>query len=89
LRASASWRARTIAPRLAPSAHIKDIVVDPDLVLKIAEVPPGQGIMDLDGVLESCPHLPEDSSLIVEHFGPQESEAALRYVAELAARYGM
>jgi sugar phosphate isomerase/epimerase len=89
LRASASWRARTIGPRLAPSAHIKDIVVEPDLVLKIAEVPPGQGIMDLDGVLESCRHLPEDSSLIVEHFGPQESEAALRYVAELAARHGM
>ncbi|MDX6569241.1 MAG: hypothetical protein QOH15_1819 [Gaiellales bacterium] len=81
--------ARTIGPRLAPSAHIKDIVVEPDLVLKIAEVPPGQGIMDLDGVLESCRHLPEDSSLIVEHFGPQESEAALRYVAELAARHGM
>jgi sugar phosphate isomerase/epimerase len=81
--------AKTIGPRLAPSAHIKDIVVEPDLVLKIAEVPPGQGIMDLDGVLESCRHLPDDSSLIVEHFGPRESEAALRYVAELAARHGM
>ncbi|MDX6538156.1 MAG: hypothetical protein QOD37_2497 [Gaiellales bacterium] len=44
--------------------------------------------MDLDGVRESCRHLPADSSLIVEHFGPQESEAA-RYVAELAARHGL
>jgi sugar phosphate isomerase/epimerase len=81
--------ARTIGPRLAPSVHIKDLVVEPDLVLKIAEVPPGTGIMDLDGVLESCRHLPEDSSLIVEHFGPEESAAALRYVAALAERHGM
>ena len=72
--------AATIGPRLAPSAHIKDIVVEPDLVLKIAEVPPGHGIMDLDGVLESCRHLPDDSSLIVEHFGPERVRgcAALR-----------
>ena len=81
--------AKTIGPRLAPSAHVKDIVIEPDLVLKIAEVPPGQGIMDLDGVIESCRQLPEGSSLIVEHFGPRESEAALRHVGELAARHGL
>jgi sugar phosphate isomerase/epimerase len=87
--AVAEHAAATIGPRLAPSAHIKDIVVEPDLVLKIAECPPGTGIMDLDGVIESCRHLPRDSSLIVEHFGPAESAAALRYVAEIAERHGM
>jgi sugar phosphate isomerase/epimerase len=81
--------AKTIGPRLAPSVHIKDLVVEPDLVLKIAEVPPGTGIMDLDAVIESCRHLPDDSSLIVEHFGPEESEEALRYVAALAEQHGM
>ena len=85
----AEHAARTIGPRLAPSIHIKDLVVEADLVLKIAEVPPGQGIMDLDAVIESCRHLPEDSSLIVEHFGPEESEAALAYVKALAERHGM
>jgi sugar phosphate isomerase/epimerase len=85
----AEHAARTIGPRLAPSIHIKDLVVEPDLVLKIAEVPPGTGIMDLDAVIESCRHLPDDSSLIVEHLGPEESEAALAYVAALAKRHGM
>jgi sugar phosphate isomerase/epimerase len=87
--AVAEHAAATIGPRLAPSMHIKDIVVEADLVLKIAEVPPGLGLMDLDAVIESCRHLPDDSSLIVEHFGPEESEAALAYVAALAERHGM
>jgi sugar phosphate isomerase/epimerase len=87
--AVAEHAAATIGPRLAPSAHVKDIVVEPDLVLKIAECPPGTGIMDLDGVVESCRHLPDDSSLIVEHFGPEESAAALHHVAGIARRHGM
>ena len=87
--ARARHAAATIGPRLAPSAHIKDVVVEPDLVLKIAEAPPGTGIMDLDAVIESCRHLPEDSTLVVEHFGPEESAAALRVVADLAGKHGM
>lgn len=82
--ARARHAAETIGPRLAASAHIKDVVVEPALVLKIAEAPPGTGIMDLRAVLESCRHLPEHSTLTVEHFGPEESAAALRVVADLA-----
>ena len=79
----------TIGPWLAASCHIKDVVVEADLVLKIAEAPPGTGIMDLEAVIESCRHLPEDSTLVVEHFGVEESAAALRHVAGLAAGLGM
>ncbi len=86
---AARHAAETIGPRLAASCHIKDVVVEPDLVLKIAEAPPGTGIMDLDAVIESCHHLPPDSTLIVEHFGPEESAAALKHVAELAAKHGV
>ena len=64
-------------------------MVEPDLVLKVAEAPPGTGIMDLDAVVESCRLLPEDSTLVVEHFGPEESEAALRVVAALARKHDM
>jgi sugar phosphate isomerase/epimerase len=87
--AVAEHAAATIGPRLAPSVHIKDLYVEPDLVLKIAECPPGTGLMDLDAVLESCRHLPAESSLIVEHFGPEESAAALRHVAGLARAHGL
>jgi L-ribulose-5-phosphate 3-epimerase len=81
--------AETIGPRLAAAAHIKDVVVEPELVLKIAEAPPGTGLMDLDAMIESCKHLPDGSALIVEHFGPEESAAALRHVTALAAAHGM
>jgi L-ribulose-5-phosphate 3-epimerase len=85
----AEHAAATIGPRLAPSAHVKDVVVEPELVLKIAEAPPGTGIMDLEAVLRACRHLPPGSALIVEHLGPEESEAALRHVAALAERCGV
>jgi len=81
--------AATLGPRLAPSAHVKDVVVEPDLVMRIAEAPPGTGVMNLDAVLRACRHLPAGSALIVEHLGPAESEAALRHVAALAARNGV
>ena len=80
--------AATIGPRLAPSCHIKDLSSSP---ISCSRSPSARrdGIMDLDGVIESCRHLPEDSSLIVEHFGPEESATALRYVAGLAERHGL
>jgi sugar phosphate isomerase/epimerase len=81
--------AATIGPRFMPAVHVKDVVVEPDLVLKISEAPPGTGIMDLDGVMEACRSLPPESALIVEHFGPEESAAALRHVGELARRHGL
>ena len=79
----------TIGPHLAPSAHLKDIVVEDDLVLKIAEAPAGAGIVDLEAIIDCCADLPDGSSLIVEHFGPEESALALQHVAELGARRGL
>ncbi|WP_332643543.1 sugar phosphate isomerase/epimerase family protein [Aeromicrobium sp.] len=81
--------AATLGPRLAPSAHIKDVVVEPDLVLKISEAAPGTGVMDLPAVLRACRHLPSDATLLVEHLGVRESAAALRCVQELGAEHGV
>lgn len=81
--------ARTMGPRLNPTAHIKDVVVEPDLVLKISEAAPGTGIMDLPAVMRACRHLPPGSSLIVEHLGPRESEQAIRYLREIGAEHGV
>ena len=81
--------ASTVGTRLMPAAHIKDVVVEPDLVVKIAEAPPGTGIMDLDAVMEACATLPPEAALVVEHFGPEESAVALAHVSELARRHGL
>jgi sugar phosphate isomerase/epimerase len=82
--------ATTLAPRLAPSAHIKDVVIEPDLVVKISEAPAGQGIVDLEAMIAACAeHLPDGGALIVEHFGAEESEIALRNVSTIARRLGV
>ncbi len=85
----AEHAAATIGPRFGPAGHIKDVHVEPDLVLKIAELPPGTGIMDLRAVILACRHLPPGSALIVEHFGVEESDAALRHVTALADELGV
>lgn len=79
----------TLGPRLAPSAHIKDVVVEAELVLHIAEVPPGDGVLDLAAVLTACRELPESSALIVEHLSAEAAPAALRVVSELATMLGI
>jgi len=64
-------------------------VVEAEFVLQIAEAPPGEGIMDLAGVLEACLKLPESSALIVEHLTAAQAPKALRFVAGLAAANGI
>lgn len=82
--------AAVLAPRFAPSAHIKDAIIQPDLVVNIAEAPAGQGVVDLDAIVDSCArHLPDGASIIIEHFGPEESELALEHVTGIAARLGV
>ena len=49
-----------------PSAHIKDVVAGPDLVVHISEAAPGHGMLDLDVFFEICAQLGDDASVIVE-----------------------
>jgi sugar phosphate isomerase/epimerase len=82
--------ARTLAGRLAPAAHIKDVTIAPELVLHIEECAPGKGLIDTRRLLEVCrDHLEEGATLVVEHLGPQESELALRHVRACGARLGL
>jgi len=81
--------ARTIGPRLAATAHIKDVRIEPDLVLKISEEIPGRGMVDMRSFIHACRHLPEGSSLIIEHLGPAESAAAISHVLGTAEAMGI
>jgi sugar phosphate isomerase/epimerase len=79
----------TLGPRVAPSAHIKDVVVEPELVLHISEVPPGRGIIDLAAILETCSALPTGSALVIEHISAADTPDSVRHVSNLAAQAGI
>jgi sugar phosphate isomerase/epimerase len=82
--------AEVLEGRLAPTAHIKDVVLEADLVLHIAEARPGAGLLDLQSVLDTCRRfLPEPATLIVEHLGPADAAEAIAYVKGAAARAGI
>jgi len=66
------------------SAHIKDVVAGPDLVVHISEAPPGQGFLDLDVFFEVCSNLGEDTAVIVEHLPADQARAAIAFVKEAA-----
>jgi len=72
-----------------PSAHIKDVVADPDLVVHISEAPPGRGLLDLDVFFEVCAKLGDDASVIVEHLPADQARAAIAYVKDAAAQRGI
>lgn len=77
--------ARTIGPRLAPSAHLKDANANADFVVQIVEVPPGEGLVDLGALLRTCvDSLPPESTLIIEHLEAPLVATALARVRELA-----
>ena len=70
------------------SAHIKDVVADPDLVVHISEAAPGHGLLDLDVFFEICRQLGDDTAVIVEHLPADQARAAIAYVKEAAAQRG-
>jgi sugar phosphate isomerase/epimerase len=72
----------------AKSAHIKDVVADPDLVVHISEAAPGQGLLDLDAFFEVVTLLGEDTAVIVEHLPADQAVAAIAYVKHAAEQRG-
>jgi sugar phosphate isomerase/epimerase len=79
----------TLEPHLAPCAHVKDVVALPELVLHLAEVPPGQGLFDLDAMFAACGRLPDGAALVVEHLDRPASIEALAHVRERATAAGL
>ncbi|MBE2268609.1 MAG: TIM barrel protein [Anaerolinea sp.] len=64
----------------ALSAHVKDVVVQDDLVVHISEVPPGAGILDLDTFLRRFEALKPDAFAFIEHLAPEQIPAAAAFL---------
>jgi sugar phosphate isomerase/epimerase len=79
---------QTLGVCYTKSAHIKDVVADPDFVVHISEAPPGHGFLDLDAFFEVVAHLGEDTAVIVEHLPADQALAAIAYVKHAAEHRG-
>jgi sugar phosphate isomerase/epimerase len=77
-----------LGPRYVQSAHIKDVVADPELVVHISEAPPGTGLLDLDAFFDVCRNLGEGTAVIVEHLPADQARAAIEVVKAAAAERG-
>ncbi|MGH2388969.1 MAG: sugar phosphate isomerase/epimerase family protein [Chloroflexota bacterium] len=78
-----------LGPYYAPSAHIKDITALPELVLHLAEAPPGEGLLDYGAFFDVCRALGGDAALIIEHLSTEHVDAAIAFVKDAARRYGI
>lgn len=79
---------RTLERRYTKSAHIKDVVADPDLVVHISEAPPGTGMLDMDAFFGVVRNLGEDTAVIVEHLPEDQARAAIEVVKTAATERG-
>ena len=79
---------QTLGRRYVKSAHIKDVVADPSLVVHISEAAPGHGLLDLDTFFWVCTQLGEDTAVIVEHLPEAEARSAIAYVKSAATARG-
>jgi sugar phosphate isomerase/epimerase len=87
--AAMSRMGRMLGPYYAPSAHIKDIAVLPELVLHLAEAPPGEGLLDYAAFFDVCRGLGAGAALIVEHLEVEQLSGALAFVKDAARLHGV
>jgi sugar phosphate isomerase/epimerase len=78
-----------IGDRCTASAHIKDVRITTELVVHIAEAPPGHGCLDYAAYFEAVSTLPAGSPLIVEHLEVDQVDEALDFVRRTAAENGV
>jgi sugar phosphate isomerase/epimerase len=78
-----------LGPWYTNSAHIKDVVADPELVVHISEAPPGEGMLDLDIFFDVCSRLGNDAAVIVEHLPADRARTAIAYVRQAASERGI
>jgi sugar phosphate isomerase/epimerase len=81
--------AALLLPHYVPCAHIKDIAAQPELVLHLAEAPPGTGLLDYTAVFEVCRQLGENTALVVEHLPAAQVPAALAFIRQIAPLHGI
>ncbi len=65
---------------LAVSAHIKDVVVEDDLVVHIREALLGEGLMDFDTLLTRFEALTPESYAFIEHLPPEKVPQAAAFL---------
>jgi sugar phosphate isomerase/epimerase len=78
-----------IGPRYVPSAHLKDVLPLPHLVLHLAEVAPGKGVLDMTVFFEVCRNLGAGAGVIVEHLPADEVDDAIRFAIATAGQNGI
>lgn len=71
------------------SMHVKDIAPQPELVLHLAEAPPGQGLLDYAALCAICHHLDDGAALIVEHLDARLVPPALEFVRRTGEQHGL
>jgi sugar phosphate isomerase/epimerase len=69
-----------LMPFLAGSAHVKDVVVEPALILHIAEAAPGTGLLDFDAFFDACRALGDRATMIIEHLDLNSTEQAVNWL---------
>lgn len=80
---------RRMGAFLGPSAHVKDILPLPELVLHLTEVSPGEGYVDWAAYFEVCRGLGDGAALIVEHLHGDAVAPAIEATVALATRHGI
>jgi sugar phosphate isomerase/epimerase len=78
-----------LGPFYTPSAHLKDILPLPELVIHLAEVPPGKGLLDMTAFFEVCRKLGSGAGVVVEHLDVPDVDAALRFAIDGASAHGI
>lgn len=80
-----------VGPRYAPTCHIKDIGVGDEMPLHTNELPPGQGLIDIDTIFAAAQRLPGDGTvdMLVEHLSVGDSAAGVEFARQAAIRLGI
>jgi len=74
----------------ARSVHVKDMVLEPALTVRLTEARPGLGALDLRTFLTETARLDPDMPILVEHLGsPEEYAAAVAHLRSVAADLGL
>ena len=72
------------------SVHAKDIVLEPRLTVRLAEVRPGLGALDYRVLLDELDRLEPDIPILVEHLGSDaEYAAAVAHIRAVAGSLGV
>lgn len=78
-----------LGPVYAPSAHLKDVSPLSHLVVHLAEVAPGKGLLDMATFFDVCRKLGPGAGVIVEHLPADEVDDAIAFAVRSGALNGV